>query len=162
MEHLTENLIWLLIAASVGSGMMAGLFIAFSTFMMKALSSLPNSEGIRAMQAINRFIQRPSFFIVFMGTGLLCLFIIWLSYDDSEIAYITLSASFFYLMACIASTIAFNVPLNNQLDTVNADSKQGHDFWHKYLSVWTKWNHLRSIATLATSILFALAISRLS
>ena len=39
--------------------MMAGLFVSFSTFMMKALSSLERSEGVRAMQAINRLIVRP-------------------------------------------------------------------------------------------------------
>ena len=50
--------------------MIAGLFVSFSTFMMKALSSLERSEGVRAMQAINRLIVRPSFLLVFMGTAL--------------------------------------------------------------------------------------------
>ena len=57
----------------LGSGMMAGLFISFSTFMMKAFDSLGHTEGMRAMQAVNRFIVRPSFLLVFLGTAILVL-----------------------------------------------------------------------------------------
>ena len=69
---MEATLEWVLIAACVGSGMMAGLFSAFSSFMMKALASLSDSDGIKAMQAINRLIVRPSFLLVFIGTGVLC------------------------------------------------------------------------------------------
>ena len=63
MDNNADFLRWALVVSCVGSGMMAGLFASFSTFMMKALGSLERSEGVRAMQAINRLIVRPSFLL---------------------------------------------------------------------------------------------------
>lgn len=41
------------LAAAVGSGLMAGVFAAFSTAVMPALRRLPAAEGMSAMQAVN-------------------------------------------------------------------------------------------------------------
>jgi uncharacterized membrane protein len=57
----------------LGCGLMAGVFFAFSTFVMKALAAIPPSEAIRAMQAINRVIVRTAFMPIFIGTAVLCL-----------------------------------------------------------------------------------------
>ena len=62
MENSSNLLGMMLIVACIGSGMIAGLFCAFSSFLMKALASLPAANGIAAMQAINRFIVRPGFY----------------------------------------------------------------------------------------------------
>ncbi|WP_246131827.1 hypothetical protein [Pistricoccus aurantiacus] len=53
----------LLIAATLGSGLIAGLFCVFSNFMMRALARIPTPAGIAAMQAINRAILNPAFLI---------------------------------------------------------------------------------------------------
>jgi uncharacterized membrane protein len=62
----------LTLLAALGCGLMAGIFFAFSAFVMKALSRLPASEGMAAMQAINVAILNPLFFVVFFGTLALC------------------------------------------------------------------------------------------
>src|SRR5262245_28114720 len=59
--------------AALGSGIMAGLFFAFSTFVMQALAKRPAPVGIAAMQSINATILNPIFFSVFFGTALLSL-----------------------------------------------------------------------------------------
>jgi uncharacterized membrane protein len=41
------------LVAALGSGLMAGLFFAFSVSVMKTLARLPSGEGIAAMQCIN-------------------------------------------------------------------------------------------------------------
>ena len=41
------------ILALIGSGIIAGVFYAFSSFIMKALAGVPSGEGIAAMQSIN-------------------------------------------------------------------------------------------------------------
>ena len=43
----------LTLLAILGCGMIAGVFFAFSAFVMKALARLPAEQGIAAMQAIN-------------------------------------------------------------------------------------------------------------
>jgi uncharacterized membrane protein len=55
--------------ASLGSGLMAGLFFVFSVAVMKAFSRLTSAEGIAAMQAINVTIINPIFLAVFFGTA---------------------------------------------------------------------------------------------
>jgi len=39
--------------AVTGCGLLAGVFFAFSTFMMKSLSRIPAEQGIAAMQSIS-------------------------------------------------------------------------------------------------------------
>ena len=162
MEASPAVLKWILIAACVGSGMMAGLFAAFSTFMMKALSSLSDSNGIQAMQAINRFIVRPSFLLVFFGTGVLCALSVLLGWNVLGDARLTaIAAAAVYIVACILSTIVFNVPLNDRLERADPTSEEGRALWAHYLSRWTRWNHVRSVATLISTVLLALTIANL-
>ncbi len=158
MSFASEVLTWLLIFACVGSGMMAGLFASFSSFMMKALSSLPDACGMQAMQAINRHILRPSFLVIFFGTGLLCLLAIPLAWPQPEIRMTVLAAAAVYVVGCLGITMAFNVPLNNQLEKTNPDTQAGRVLWNRYLSRWTRWNHLRAVATLLSTFLLVLAV----
>ncbi|TBR24737.1 MAG: hypothetical protein EPO10_25145, partial [Reyranella sp.] len=58
-------------AAAVGSGLVAGIFYAFSSFVMGALGRLPPGHGIEAMQAINVVVINRSFMLAFFGTALL-------------------------------------------------------------------------------------------
>jgi len=55
--------------AAVGAGLSAGVFFAFSTFVMKALGRLPDTEGISAMQAINKAAPTPAFMAALFGTA---------------------------------------------------------------------------------------------
>ena len=159
MEGSPDILKWMLIAACVGSGMMAGLFCAFSSFMMKALSSLSDSNGIKAMQAINRFIVAPAFLLVFLGTAVLCAISARLVWNVSGTTQLTATAAAIYIVGCVFSTIAFNVPLNNQLEAVDSASEEGRLLWSRYLVRWTRWNHVRSAATLISTVLLALTIA---
>ena len=162
MKTMPGLLDWILIAACVGSGMMAGLFSAFSSFMMKALSSLSDPSGINAMQAINRSIVRPSFLLIFFGTGVLCAAAVLLGWDALGGSLPTaIAATVVYVLACIASTMVFNVPLNNQLDAVDPASEEGRALWTQYLSKWTAWNHVRAVATLTSTSLLAFTIATL-
>ena len=58
--------------AALGSGLIAGVFFAFSTFVMKALARLAPAEGIAAMQSINVVVLNPWFLGAFFGTALGC------------------------------------------------------------------------------------------
>ena len=152
MELPPEILRLVLILSCLGSGMMAGLFVAFSTFMMKALGSLEPAEGLKAMQAINRFIIRPSFLIPFFGTGLLLVLACFMSSTSSSAFWLLCAGTVSYVVACLASTMAFNVPLNSKLDSFAPNSPEGGEFWGRYLIVWTKWNHVRSIACVVSTL----------
>jgi uncharacterized membrane protein len=60
-------------ASAIGCGLIAGVFFAFSTFVMQALRRLPGAEGMPAMQSINVVVLNPIFLGVFLGTAVTCL-----------------------------------------------------------------------------------------
>ena len=147
---------WLLFvlafASAVGSALVAGIFFAFSTFVMHALARLPTEQGIAAMQSINITVINPFFMGAFLGTGVLCVLLAaggWFRWNDVG-AKIAVIASLVYLIGAIGVTIIFNVPLNNALPAMAADSRDGAAIWARYLAEWVPWNHLRTVACLAS------------
>jgi uncharacterized membrane protein len=52
----------------------------------------------------------------------------------------------------------FNVPLNNALAAAKPDSAEAASLWSRYPSVWTSWNHVRTLACLAACASFILAL----
>src|SRR5687767_991787 len=62
--------LWLL---ALGSGLIGGVFFAFSSFIMKALSRLPPAHGAAAMNAIDTTILKSLFMPIFAGTALASL-----------------------------------------------------------------------------------------
>lgn len=57
---------------ALACGVMAGVFFAFSAFVMRGLGDLPAAQGIAAMRSINRAALRPVFLSALMGTGVAC------------------------------------------------------------------------------------------
>jgi uncharacterized membrane protein len=47
------------LATALGCGLVAGVFFAFSSFVMPALKRLPPAQGIAAMQSINKLAVTP-------------------------------------------------------------------------------------------------------
>ena len=159
-QLVTTLALSILISAALGSGMMAGLFCAFSNFVMRALSRLPPTRAISAMQSINEVIVRPAFLIVFLGTSVACALAFGLGWEHlskDTLAYVAAGGAI-YALGSIAVTIAFNVPLNNRLAAVVPESEEGAKIWQVYLTKWTRWNNVRSISTIVSTILLLLAV----
>jgi hypothetical protein len=64
MVDKTPLAIGLVFVAAVGSGIVAGIFFAFSSFVMAALERIPPVQGIAAMNSINVTVINPSFMSV--------------------------------------------------------------------------------------------------
>ena len=110
--------------AALGSGLMAGLFFAFSNSVMGALARLPEAEGIAAMNSINVVILNPLFLTVFLGTAAVCVIAAAMALFQWNAAGSVwlLAGSLFYLAGIIVVTMAFNVPLNDALAAVDPAS----------------------------------------
>jgi uncharacterized membrane protein len=61
------------LVSALGCGLVAGVFFAFSSFIMPALKRLEPAQGIAAMQSINELAVTPVFITVFRGTAAVCL-----------------------------------------------------------------------------------------
>ena len=153
----------MILLAAVGSGLMAGLFFVFSNFAMRALAKLPPAQGAAAMQSINVVILNPLFLLVFMGTAILSLasgvFAV-LHWGKPGMLFV-LVGSVLYLAGCIVVTGTQNVPLNNRLAAVQAESPEGEAMWEEYLAKWVPWNHVRTLATIAAMAAFVVAAWKL-
>ena len=62
--------------AAIGSGVVGGVFFAFSNFVIAALARLPVPSGIAAMNSINVTVITSTFMTALFGTGLICLVLI--------------------------------------------------------------------------------------
>lgn len=147
------------IAAALGSGVIGGAFFAFSSFVMRALGRLAPAEGIRAMQSINVVVINPVFLGVFVGTALLCAVLAVLSlrsWSDAG-SSLRLAGCVVYVLGTFAVTMLCNVPRNNALAALPADTANAAAYWARYLGEWTWWNHVRTAAGAAGALLLVAA-----
>ena len=152
------HVVWL---ACLGSGLMAGLFFAFSTFVMQALARLPPAQGAFAMQQINASVTTALFGLAFFGTALACLVVVALAAPralSSVPAALFCAGGLLYLLGVIAVTIAFNVPLNNALARLAA--QEAAAYWPVYVDSWQRWNHVRTVLATAALACFAWGLYR--
>lgn len=146
--------------AVLGCGLVAGVFFAFSTFVMSALARLQPAQGIAAMQSINITAINPLFMLALFGTAAACIFLAvssLLKWHQPGAAYL-LIGSLLYLVGTVLVTIVFNVPLNDALATVKPESTDGANLWVSYLANWTIWNHVRTAAALAAAAALTIAL----
>ena len=155
---LEPSIVVLVFAAAIGSGLVGGIFYAFSSFVMAALARVPAEHGAAAMNSINVTVITPSFMILFLGAALLGLVLgggslFWWSQPGAKLV---LAASLLYVLGCFGVTKVFNVPLNDRLAA--GAPAQAAVLWPRYLEVWTLWNHVRTGASVAASILYIVAL----
>ena len=161
MPSASKYLPLLALLACVGTGLMAGLFFAFSTFVMQGLSRLPPEQGMAAMQNVNAAVTTALFGLAFFGTALVCLVIILTTFANalsSLPAALLLAGSLLYLVGVIGVTLAFNVPLNNVL--AGTAVAQAAEYWPRYANAWLGWNHVRTVLATAALVCFAWGLYR--
>jgi uncharacterized membrane protein len=164
VAFVDEILVPLTFAAALGSGLIAGAFYAFSTFVMKALARLQPDAGIAAMQSINVVVINPLFLGVFVGTAGLCVLLIigaLMRWEKPGAGYL-LAGSVLYVVGTFLVTMICNVPLNNSLAALAIDAPDAAQRWAEYVSKWTMWNHIRTVAALLALGSFAIALRRCS
>lgn len=144
--------------SAISSALVAGIFYAFSSFVMPALGRLSDERGGEAMNSINVTVYTPSFMILFMGTALLsAVLAVWSLFTIGSLgSQLVLAASLLYVVGCFGVTMRFNVPLNRQLTEIVAGS--GSVSWRLWLREWTTWNTVRTIGAGLASALFILAL----
>lgn len=146
----------------LGCGLIAGVFFAFSTFVMKALAQQPPAQGITTMQSINITVINPWFMTAFLGTAATCLFLAiasLLKWYQPGAVYL-LVGSLIYLIGTFLVTMVGNVPLNEALAIADPNSTDGAKLWATYLINWTLWNHVRTVAAILATASLTIAISR--
>jgi uncharacterized membrane protein len=150
----------LALVTALGSGLVAGFFFSFSVVVMQSLGKIPAPAGIAAMQSINIVVINPWFFAAFFGTAALsiaAIVVALMRWQDPRAAW-WLAGGIVYLLGTTVVTMVCNVPRNNALAGLAPESAAAAKYWLDYLSTWTAWNHVRTIAPLVSAALFTWAL----
>ena len=157
-----STLILLLMQLSViAYALVAGVFLAFSDFIMRSLAMTSGDGGVEAMQAINREVFRWVFMALFLGMAPVSLVIggyAWINLSGAP-ALLILSAAIVYLVGCFGVTIVFNVPMNEALAGKALSTEATRDYWlQTYVPNWTLWNTVRTVASTAAAALLLVGL----
>jgi uncharacterized membrane protein len=148
----TEMIQYMHLALGFTSAMEGGVFLSFSDFIMRGFANAKDISAIDSMQGLNRTVLRSIFLTSFMG--LAPISIAFSVYAGNLLTY---SATGIYLVSVILVTIGGNVPMNEKLDKMSKNSEEAKVYWTIYLKDWTRWNHIRTMGSFVTSILFLIA-----
>ena len=151
----------LALLACLGAATVGGVFFAFSSFVMKALAQLPASQGVAAMQRINVVVLNPGFLALFVGMAALAAACSAASFLPWAVprSPLLLAAGLLYLGGTFAVTGVFNVPMNERLARLGCASPEAAAYWPAYVQRWSRWNHVRAAASIASAACSAAALA---
>jgi uncharacterized membrane protein len=141
-----------LAAATLTTGLMAGLYYAYACSVMLGLSRTDDRTFVSAMQQINVAIINPWFIVSFFGAfvftasaGVLHL------HGDWRTVLPWIAAALVLYVATLVITTGFNVPLNNELAAAG-DPDRTADLAavrERFEASWVRWNIARAVASTA-------------
>ena len=129
-----------LVAGTVTTGLMAGLFAAFSYAVMPGLSRTDDATFVQSMQRINVAILNGWFGLCFGGALVCTALAVLLHRGRAGLGWIV--AGLLLYVAVLVVTFAVNVPLNNRLNAATTDLAAARAAFEV---AWVRWNHLRSV-----------------
>ncbi|MFJ9581515.1 DUF1772 domain-containing protein [Streptomyces sp. NPDC101191] len=130
-------------AATVATGLVAGIWFAYGCSVMPALARSDDRVYVEVMRNINDVIQNPVFFTPFFGALLLTAVAAW-QHRAGRARGWTWAALALYA-AVFVVTSAANVPLNDALAAATDPVRARADFE----GPWVAWNLVRAVLTVA-------------
>jgi uncharacterized membrane protein len=142
-----------LIAATMTTGLMAGVFALFANSIMPGLRRTDNRTFVGAFQSIDRAIINPWFMACFFGALVLTGLAVGLHFDaDSRPVLPWIASAFVLYLAAVVITLAVNVPLNDGLKAAGdpdriADLAGVRKRFNE--ARWAAWNVVRTLTSTA-------------
>ena len=157
-------IVYACLGIGLSSALVAGVFLAFSDFIMRALISANPIGAIESMQEINVTVLRSVFLTTFFALvpATIGLSIVSVSNFESGAKSLVLAGTAIYLLTVILVTIFGNVPMNKKLALMPSSSPEAIYYWRHYGRGWTQLNHLRTIGAFVTAVCFLLAALSIS
>ena len=157
-------IVYACLGIGLSSAFVAGVFLAFSDFIMRALISANPIGAIECMQEINVKVLRSVFLTTFFALvpAMIGVSVISVLKMEGGVKSLVLAGTFIYLGTVILVTIIGNVPMNEKLAHMPPSSPDTISYWRRYGLGWTKLNHVRTIGSFVTAVCFILAALWLS
>lgn len=146
-------------AAMFATMLVSGIFLGFSDFIMRSLMDAEKPAGMECMQRINRYVFRSIFMVLFLGMVPFSILLPIVTFFSSTPAVFvwTLCASLLYVVGVFLLTGVCNVPMNQRLDSMDRTTQEAQDYWVEYGTAWTRWNHVRTVASFLSAVGYFIA-----
>ncbi|MDQ7069531.1 MAG: hypothetical protein Q9M48_02085 [Rhodobacterales bacterium] len=104
-------------ATAVYCWLVAGVFLAFSDFVMKSLGAIPAAQGITAMQSINILVFRSVFMVGLFAICASSIFLIGYTYfTAAPDTGLIVAAGLLYIVTVMIVSVVGNIPLKESLN----------------------------------------------
>ena len=140
-----------LAAATVVTGLMAGLFFAYSCSVMPGLAAVDDRTFVGTMQSINRRILNGWFLSAFLGAALLIALAVALHLTVRGPVLAWTVAALVLYGATLLITMRFSVPLNDRLDAAGPVDRIADlgSVRAAFETTWVRWNLARTVTNVA-------------
>ncbi|MEU7905375.1 anthrone oxygenase family protein [Actinoplanes sp. NPDC049118] len=146
-----------LLAATLTTAMMAGLFHAYSCSVMPALRGADAAVLVEVMQRINRAILNGWFALCFAGALIFgVVAVVLVAIDGDTAVLVPAAAGLAVYIAQLVVTARIHIPLNNGLD--EAGSTDPAAAREAYERPWVRWNHVRTALCAAAAVCWCWAL----
>ena len=143
-----------LYAALLTTGLMAGVYLAFSMAVLPGIARGDDGTFVAAMRGMNGAILNPVFGLVFGGPLVFGLAALITRLPDGERIGWTAAAVLVYVVTLVITGVV-NVPLNNRLDSTEPPEAARALFEER----WVRWNVVRTVLCTLSFVEFALVLS---
>lgn len=143
------------VVALTATTYLAGLLIVFSTAVMPSLDAIADAQALAAMRVINRRITHPIFVVMFVASVATSIGAFVLGIALPRERPWLLAAGALYLVGFVFTTLRVHLPLNAMFDTLEPGDPADLDRWRAASRSWTRYNHVRSTAALASALCYA-------
>ncbi len=150
----------LLLLAVLSTGFMAGIFFTWTNAVTPGIGKLNSLEYLKALQAMNRVILNPLFYIAFLAPIAMLLLSIAFNYVTAppNIFRLILSAGILYFIGTFLVTILGNIPLNNILDQSHLEILSPDVLDELRIQIEQPWNQLNLYRTWSSFSSFILLL----
>jgi len=153
-----------LLLATLAVGLAAGFFYAYTVSVTRGLAIVDDRTYVETMQAINATVRNLPFALSFFGSVFLLAVAAVVSLVRGEgwrspSSWLSLAALLLYGLGTFAVTLAFSVPLNQELATyTDLAAVDLASVRADYEEVSNRWNLLRTLTATAALACLALAL----
>lgn len=141
-----------LVAATIMTGLTAGVLFAFACSVMPGLGGTDDRIFVAAFQAMDRAIINPLFLIVFVGSPAFCALAVVLNLGTDQRSLLWWAAAALVLsLLTVAITRVVHLPLNAAIQAAE-NPDQISDLAavrQRFESTWVRWNIIRTATSTA-------------
>ena len=142
-----------LYAALVTTGLMAGVYLAFSIAVLPGIARTDDDTFVSSMRGMNAAILNPVFGLVFGGPLVFGIVAVATRLPDGD-DISSIGAALGLYIATLLITGGINVPLNNRLDSTEPPQAARALFERS----WVRWNVVRTVLCTLSFVELAVAI----